>query len=63
MRFTRRCLVATLFLLGTAGSRPIHAQNAAVLTTVGTDTFAFERYARQGNVVTGSWVVLHPPGV
>jgi hypothetical protein len=33
------------------------------LPTVGTDTFSFERYARAGNVVTGSWVVLHAPGV
>lgn len=63
MRFTRSPLVAALFLLGTASSRPIRAQNAAILTTVGTDTFAFERYTRKGNVVTGSWVVLHPPGV
>jgi len=29
----------------------------------GTDTFSFERYERRGNVVTGGWVVLHPPGV
>lgn len=33
------------------------------LTTVGKDTFCFEQYTRKGNVVSGTWVVMHPPGV
>ena len=33
------------------------------LTTVGKDTFCFEQYARKGNVVSGTWVVMHSPGV
>jgi hypothetical protein len=63
MQLTRSSLIAALFVLGTTSTRTIAAQTAAVLTTVGTDTFSFERYARRGNVVTGTWVVLHAPGV
>jgi hypothetical protein len=33
------------------------------LTTVGKDTFCFEQYTRKGNVVSGTWVVMHSPGV
>ena len=33
------------------------------VTTVGKDTFCFEQFARKGNVVSGTWVVMHPPGV
>src|SRR5215470_15307571 len=33
------------------------------LTTVGKDTFCFEQYSRKGNTVSGTWVVMHPPGV
>lgn len=33
------------------------------LTTVGKDTFCFEQYSRKGNVVAGTWVVMHSPGV
>jgi len=33
------------------------------LTTVGKDTFCFEQYSRKGNVVSGTWVVMHSPGV
>ncbi len=33
------------------------------LTTVGKDTFCFDQYTRKGNVVSGTWVVMHPPGV
>ena len=42
-----------------------HAQatRGAFVTTAGKDTFALEQYTRDGNVVSGSWVVLHPPGV
>jgi hypothetical protein len=43
--------------------RPTTAQSASLLAMAGADTFSFERYERRGNVVTGSWVVLHPPGV
>jgi hypothetical protein len=35
----------------------------AFLTTIGRDTFCLEQYRRAGNVISGSWVVLHPPGV
>jgi hypothetical protein len=35
----------------------------AFLTTVGKDTFCLEQYRRTGNVISGTWVVLHPPGV
>jgi hypothetical protein len=33
------------------------------LTTTGKDTFCFEQYSRKGNVVSGTWVVMHSPGV
>ena len=33
------------------------------LTTAGKDTFCFEQYSRKGNVVSGTWVVMHSPGV
>jgi len=35
----------------------------AFLTTIGKDTFCLEQYSRAGNVISGTWVVLHPPGV
>lgn len=35
----------------------------AFLTTITKDTFCLEQYVRRGNVVSGTWVVLHPPGV
>ena len=35
----------------------------AFLTTIGKDTFCLEQYTRAGNVISGSWVVMHPPGV
>ena len=35
----------------------------AFLTTTGKDTFCLEQFVRRGNVVSGTWVVLHPPGV
>lgn len=56
---------ATTFLLvGIAiAARAAAAQDAALVTTIGKDTLCFERYARHGNVITGSWVVMHPPGV
>jgi hypothetical protein len=39
------------------------ATPTAFLTTVGKDTFCLEQYSRAGNVITGQWLVLHPPGV
>lgn len=33
------------------------------LTTAGKDTFCFEQFSRKGNVVSGTWVVMHSPGV
>lgn len=59
----RRVFTAFLMSIGVAAARPAAAQNAALITLAGTDTFCFERYARQGNVITGSWVVMHPTGV
>jgi hypothetical protein len=35
----------------------------AFVTTIGKDTFCLEQYVRRGNVIDGTWVVLHPPGV
>ncbi|HET7372633.1 MAG TPA: DUF3471 domain-containing protein [Gemmatimonadaceae bacterium] len=35
----------------------------AFVTTTGKDTFCLEQFVRRGNVVSGTWVVLHPPGV
>lgn len=44
---------------------PLVAQSTPTtfLTTVGKDTFCFEQYSRKGNVVSGTWVVMHSPGV
>lgn len=39
------------------------ATPTAFLTTVGKDTFCLEQYSRAGNVISGTWTVLHPPGV
>ena len=39
------------------------ATPTAFLTTIGKDTFCLEQYTRSGNVISGTWVVLHPPGV
>ncbi len=59
-----RIIAAVVLLLGvSAVPRPATAQDAALVTTIGNDTLCFERYTRRGNVVTGSWVVMHPPGV
>lgn len=56
------CLAGALTLIVCA-MRPAAAQDGAVLTTIGNDTLCFERYTRHGNIITGSWVVMHPPGV
>src|SRR5262249_34542520 len=39
------------------------ATPTSFVTTVGKDTFCLEQYTRDGNVVVGTWVVMHPPGV
>jgi hypothetical protein len=39
------------------------ATPTSFVTTVGKDTFCLEQYVRTGNVVSGTWVVMHPPGV
>lgn len=56
------CAAAVALLLATSF---VHAQAAhgAFVTMAGKDTFALEQYSRSGNVVSGSWVVFHPPGV
>jgi hypothetical protein len=61
MRHTLRH-TASLALLPVA----LAAQSAtptAFVTTIGKDTFCLEQYTRTGNLVSGTWVVLHPPGV
>lgn len=63
MKRTRRLATLLLLLNGIGAAHPAAAQNGAVMTLRGTDTLSFERYSRTGNVVTGSWVVMHPPGV
>src|SRR5215831_10174228 len=35
----------------------------AFLTTTGSDTFCLEQYTRTKNVISGTWTVMHPPGV
>jgi len=44
-------------------AREARSTTTARLTTVGKDTFCLEQYSRNGNVISGTWVVLHPPGV
>jgi len=39
------------------------ATPTAFLTTIGKDTFCLEQYTRAGNIISGTWVVMHPPGV
>jgi len=39
------------------------ATPTSFVTMVGKDTFCLEQYVRTGNVVSGTWVVMHPPGV
>jgi len=48
-----------------ATPNPCRAQQAptSFLTTIARDTFGLEQYSRVGNVISGTWVVLHPPGV
>jgi hypothetical protein len=48
-----------------ATPNPCRAQQTptSFLTTIAKDTFGLEQYSRVANVITGTWVVLHPPGV
>lgn len=39
------------------------ATPTSFVTTIGKDTFCLEQYSRTGDVVSGTWVVMHPPGV
>lgn len=39
------------------------ATPTAFVTTVGKDTFCLEQYTRTKNVISGTWTVLHVPGV
>ena len=59
-----RSLRLAAFVVLCAAS-PLVAQSTPTtfLTTVGKDTFCFEQYSRKGNVVSGTWVVMHSPGV
>ena len=52
--------LASLLVTGFAQGQNAHA---AFLTTTGKDTFCLEQYTRTGNVVSGTWVVFHAPGV
>src|SRR5690349_12654911 len=45
------------------GASPQTANTTAFLTTIAKDTFGLEQYSRAGNVISGTWLVLHPPGV
>jgi hypothetical protein len=52
---------ALVSLLGVSAARgqTVHS----FVTTIGTDTLCLEQYTLSGNLVSGTWVVLHPPGV
>jgi len=39
------------------------ATPTSFVTTIGKDTFCLEQYSQTGNVISGTWVVMHPPGV
>ena len=60
MRSIYHAALASLLAVGLARGQAAHA---AFVTTVGKDTFALEQYTRSGNVISGTWVVFHPPGV
>lgn len=60
----RSLSVISLILLSLPRVLPAQATTTtAFLTTAGKDTFGLEQYVRRDNVVSGTWVVLHPPGV
>jgi hypothetical protein len=58
-------IASTLLSLVPIGlvAQTVTPASTAFLTTIGRDTFCLEQFSRVGNVISGSWVVLHPPGV
>jgi len=56
----KRLLCVLLPMLASAHQR---STTTAFLTTVGNDTFCLEKYRREGNIISGTWFVMHPPGV
>ncbi len=56
-------LVPFLLSLIPVGLPAQSATPTSFVTTIGKDTFCLEQYSRMGNVVSGTWVVMHPPGV
>jgi hypothetical protein len=56
-------LVPFLLSLIRVGLVAQSATPTSFVTTIGKDTFCLEQYTRTGNVVSGTWVVMHPPGV
>ena len=60
-----RSLRATALLLSIfpVAVRAQSATPTSFVTTIGKDTFCLEQYSRVGNIVSGTWVVMHPPGV
>ncbi|HVE32077.1 MAG TPA: DUF3471 domain-containing protein [Gemmatimonadaceae bacterium] len=55
--------LAAFVLLCSATHLSSQSAPTTFLTTAGKDTFCFEQYSRKGNVVSGTWVVMHSPGV
>ena len=56
-------LVPLLLSLIRVGLLAQSATPTSFVTTIGKDTFCLEQYSRMGNVVSGTWTVMHPPGV
>lgn len=60
----RSLRLIALILLSLPGILAAQAPTpTAFVTTIGKDTFCLEQYVRRDNVISGTWVVLHPPGV
>ena len=55
--------VAVSGLAGPQTASAAPPNETAFLTLAGRDTFCLEQYRRVGNVVSGTWTVLHPPRV
>jgi uncharacterized protein DUF3471 len=54
----------SLILLSLPRVLPAQATTpTAFVTIIGKDTFCLEQFVRRDNVISGTWVVLHPPGV
>src|SRR5690348_13533410 len=56
-------LISILMSSPALGALAQASSPTAFLTTAGKDTLGLEQFVRRGNVVSGTWVVLHPPGV